>query len=422
MAEIKPFRAWRYNQKITREIEAYLSPLFDVVTERQRESLYKIPLNSIHLSAPKDHIIAGETLKTWKENGIVLQDPLPGIYPYYQIFNLPGQVETFIRKGFICYIKAYDWIDAVVLRHENTIPTAVHERVDLLKHTDLNASATHGLYEDPEFKLEELMDHSMKTPLIESEDYQGVREMLGVINKPEEVQRFIQVLKDQKVILADGHHRYQGSIDYRKYRTLQNPDHKGSEGYNYHMMFLSNMEAKDLRILATHRLVKNIPEFSKENFISKASEFFEITEVDTPFEINEIILGKHATFGVLLKDRSFRFRLKPGLAKAIKWPFPDLIKQLDLTILHYFILEKLCQIPGREQRNSTQIDYDRNFTDCVARVNQGQVQMAVITNEVTMEEVKKVCFSGYTLPQKSTYFYPKVVGGFLFGSIAKDDF
>ena len=281
------------------------------------------------------------------------------------------------------------------------------ERVDLLKQTALNASATHGLYEDPEFRLEKIMDRSMKTPLIESEDYQGVRERLSVINDPEEVQQFLQVLEKQKVILADGHHRYQGSIDYRKHCTLQNPEHNCREGYNYHMMFLSNMEAKDLRILATHRLIKDISGFSIDNFLSKASEYFEVTEVDTPFEINEIILGKRATFGVLLKDRSFRFSLKPGLAKTIKWPFPDMIKQLDLTILHYFILEKLCQIPGREQRNSTYIDYDRNFTDCVAHVNQGQVQMAVITNEVTMEEVKKVCFSGYTLPQKSTYFYPR---------------
>jgi len=421
MAEIKPIRAWRYNHEINNNIEAFLSPLFDVVTRRQRESLYKNPLNSIHLSVPQDLKSSAETLESWKNTGILMQDNLAGIYPYYQQFNLPGSPETYTRKGFICFIKAYDWDEEVVLRHENTIPPAVQERVELLQITRLNASATHGLYSDPSFSLETIMDRSMQHPISQSEDYQGVHEMLGVINDPAEINKFIEVLGDQKIILADGHHRYQGSIDYRKLRTSENRRHTGSEGYNYHMMFLSNMEAQDLRILATHRLVRDLPEMTAEEFVSKASDYFDIDEVDTPYEINEIICGKRATFGILMKHRSFKITLKPGLSAAITWPFPEMIKDLDLTILHYYLLEKVWGIPGRKQRSSTNIVYDRNFTDCVSRVQQGHDQMAIITNELTMEEVKKVCFSGYTLPQKSTYFYPKVVCGFLFGSIAENE-
>lgn len=422
MAEIKPIRAWRYNTELTSNIEAYLSPLFDVVTDRQREALYKNPFNSIHLSVPKDHHSVAETLGTWKKQGIIVQDFLPGIYPYYQVFNQPGHHRTYCRKGFMCFIKAYDWDKEVVLRHENTMPPAVKERVELLKNTELNASATHGLYSDPSFALEEIMDESMIDPVVETEDYQGIREMLGVIHDSKAIKKFVEVLREQKVILADGHHRYQGSINYRKYRSQSNPGHTGKEAYNYHMMFLSNMEAKDLRILATHRLVKNLPDLSVDSFKEKASEYFHITEIDTPFELNEIILGKKATFGIIMKDHTFKISLKPDLDQSIEWPFPEMIKQLDLTILHYFILERIWGIPGKEQRSCFNIDYDRNFTDCVARVNEGESQMAIITNELTMDQVKKVCFSGYTLPQKSTYFYPKVICGLLFGSINENEF
>ena len=425
MAEIIPFRAWRYNQEISNHIETCLSPLFDVVTDSQRKKLYQNPFNSIHISVPrgpKAAETAAATLKNWKDQQVIEQDFLPGIYPYYQRFNLTGSRESYCRKGFICFIKAYDWQENVVLRHENTIPPAVEERVELLKTMELNASATHGLYSDPSFRLEEIMDECMKEPIVETEDYQGVREVLSVIHDVVAIKQFIQVLKAQQVILADGHHRYQGALDYRKFRARNNPHHTGNEGYNYHLMYLTNMEARDIRILATHRLVRDMPELTRESFVEKASRYFDIVPVDNPLEIDEIILGKKATFGVVMKDHTYRLVLKPGFEQQIDWPFPPVIKRLDLTMLHYYILEKIWGIRGRDQRSSPNIIYDRNFTDCVTRVKEGESQMAIITNELTMDEVKKVCFSGYTLPQKSTYFYPKVVCGLLFGSVKEDEF
>jgi len=425
MAAIKPLRAWRYNTELSKNIEAYISPLFDVVSDQQREILYKNPYNSIHLSDPRGPGAvesAAKTLNIWKQTKIIEQDYLPGIYLYYQYFNLPGSREPYCRKGFICFIKAYDWDEGVVLRHENTIPLAVEGRVSLLKKTELNTSATHGLYSDPSFQLEQIMDECMIDPIVETEDYQGVKEVLSVVHDARAIRQFVEVLRDQQIILADGHHRYQGSINYRKYRTERNPHHTGTEGYNYHMMFLTNMEAKDLRIMATHRLVKGLPVMSEEAFMDRASEFFQVSPVDVPLDINEIILGKKVTFGVVMRNLTFKLTLKSGLEKKIDWPFPDIIKELDLTLLHYYILEKIWGIKGKDQRSSSHIVYDRNFTDCVTRVLEGESQMAIITNELNMEDVKKVCFSGYTLPQKSTYFYPKAVCGLLFGSIKEDEF
>ena len=192
-----------------------------------------------------------------------------------------------------------------------------------------------------QFSLETIMDESMNHPIAETEDYQGVREIISVVHDAQAIRKFIEVLEGQQVILADGHHRYQGSIDYRKFRTENNPDHTGEEGYNYHMIYLTNMEAQDIRILATHRLVQALPELTEKAFVALASQYFEVTPVDTPLEINEVILGKKATFGVVMKDQTYKLVLKPGLEQQINWPFPQIIKQLDLTILHYYILEKI---------------------------------------------------------------------------------
>src|SRR5688572_12046231 len=128
MAEILPFRAWRYNQRLASQIEDLTSPLFDVVSDKQRKTLYQNPYNSIHLSVPQGPDAAERAatlLQSWKESGVLIQDRLPAIYVYYQFFRMPGDSHELCRKGFICHVKTYDWADDVILRHENTMPGAV---------------------------------------------------------------------------------------------------------------------------------------------------------------------------------------------------------------------------------------------------------------------------------------------------------
>ncbi len=425
MAEILPFRAWRYNPSLTQDMDALTSPLFDVVSARQREKLYQEPLNSIHLSVPRGDQparSARKKLEEWKANNIICQDPIPAIYVYFQEFSLPGSQEVFCRKGFICNIRAYDWSENVLLRHENTIPKAVNDRIDILEATQLNVSPTHGLYTDPEFLLEKYMDESMINPVYDNEDYQGVRDRLSIIQDKEVIEKFIHVLKDKPVILADGHHRYEGSLKYRKRMTRQNPGHTGKEGYNYHLMFLTNTEAHDLRILPTHRVIQGLPNFNKEEILARLQDDFILKPIEEPHMLPDIMAGKDYAFGLLFGDEAWKLRLKPERWRDIPWAFPDIIKKLDLTVLHYFIIDKVLGIPGKDQRKSPYVVFDRSFPDCLTQVIQGEIQMAVITNEISMEEVKEVCYSGFTMPQKSTYFYPKVICGFLFSSIKDGEF
>jgi uncharacterized protein (DUF1015 family) len=424
MAEIKPFRAWRYNDKLSEDIETLTSPLFDVVSEKQRKALYKNPLNSIHLSVPeKGADVAAHLLEKWKVEDVIKQDVLPGIYVYYQYFKLPGSPKPLCRKGFICFIRVYDWDqkDSEILRHENTIPKAVNDRIELLEKTELNVSPTHGLYTDKNFELEKYMDDAITNPLHEAEDYQGVRDVLAVIHDAAVIQKFIDVIRDKKVILADGHHRYEGSLIYKKQKALS-PSHTGNEGYNFHMMYLTNTEAGDFTILPTHRLINGIENFNEFLFTKRLDEFFKVKEVEDAHTLNEVIAGTPWTFGVLFKDAAYKIKLRPEAFIRMTWPFPDQIKALDLTVLHYFVIERVLGIPGKDQRRSEKISFDRSFSDCMAKVIRGEVQMALITQEVSIEDIIQVCNSGYTMPQKSTYFYPKVVCGFVFGSINQNEF
>lgn len=421
MAEIKPFRAWRYNRELGRELEALTSPLFDVVSEKQRQTLYKNPLNSIHLSVPLGSADeAADTLQRWRDNGTIVPDSLPGIYVYYQYFTLPGSSKEYCRKGFISHIRTYDWEEKVILRHENTIPKAVNDRIELLARTMLHVSPTHGLYSDPQFELEHYMDEAIANPLYETEDYQGVRDVLGVIQDASVIKRFIKAMADKTIILADGHHRYESSLVLK--HRLSSPSSTGNEGFNFHLMFLSNMESDDLRILPTHRLIQGIPDFSEERVLRKLAPFFTIKPIEEPDSLYEIIMGKPWAFGLVFKENSYKIRLQPEAFLDFHWPFPEEIKRLDLTVMHYFIIERALGIPGKEQRQSPHIGFDRIFSDCITKVSRGEAQLAIITQDIAMEDVKRVCMSGYTMPQKSTYFYPKIICGFLFSSIREEDF
>ncbi|WP_333818787.1 DUF1015 domain-containing protein [Ohtaekwangia sp.] len=425
MAEILPIRPWRYNRNLAERIDELTSPLFDVVSDKQRAALYQEPYNSIHLSVPQPpHPAerAQKLLQRWKEQGVILQDKLPAIYVYYQYFRLQGSAKEFCRKGFICHIRTYDWDEKVILRHENTIPKAVNDRTELLEKTQLHASATHGLYSDPTFELEKYMDEAIAFPVYETEDYQGVRDVLAVIHDKPVVDRFINLIEPKTIILADGHHRYEGSLSYKHSQQAKNPSHTGKEGYNYHLMYLTNTEADDLRILPTHRLISGMSSFHEADILKALEEDFIIKPIEDADTLNEVIVGKPWAFGLVFSERAYKVRLKPESLSKIKWHFPEVVKALDLTVMHYFIIEKALGIPGKEQRQSEHISFDRSFADCLQKVTQGTAQLAIITNEVSIEDVKRVCASGYTMPQKSTYFYPKVIGGFLFSSVQENEF
>ena len=423
MAEILPLKAWRYNEELAGNLEELTAPLFDVVSSKQREMLYSNPLNSIHLSVPQGENPADNAKKTllkWKESGTLVQDDLPGIYVYYQYFRLPGDTQERCRKGFIAQIKAYDWEENQILRHESTIVSAVNDRIDLLSATQIQASPTHGLYEDASNELERYMDAAMASPLYELEDYQGVREVLAVIHDAKVISRFLVVLADKKVILADGHHRLEGAIEYKKLQRDAFPEAKW-KGSDYHLMYLTNVHGNHLKILPTHRLFYGL-NLSEAELLDRIKEWFDVRIFGDADELVNYTFQRKWSFGLILSEEAYVIKFKQDKFEAVRPELPEALRNLDLVILHHILFEKILGFDLEQQRNSDQLAFERNFAKCVREVRSNKASFAIITREIELEQVLEVCKSGAVMPQKSTYFYPKALGGLLFASIKQEEF
>ena len=431
MAEIQPLRGWRYNPVLSAQLDEVTSPLFDVVSARQRAALYQQPLNSIHLSVPQAEpglapaAAAARRWATWQAEGVLRQDELPGIYVYYQYFRLPGETRERCRKGFMCSIRATPWAEGQVLRHENTLPAAVSDRAELLAALRLQTSATHGLYRDESGQLEALMDEAMQDPLCQTEeDYQGARDVLAVVQDVAAIRRFQAVLASQPVILADGHHRYEASVAYRQTQLQAlGAAATGHEPWQYHLMYFTNLASDDLRILPTHRLLRALPAgWTSETLLARLSEYFVVRPQAEVQDLPELLAGKPGAFGLYLPGgAAYKLRLRPELLDQVSWPMPAAVRALDLTRLHYFVLEKVLGVKGPRQRAWPGVAYVRGLAECVRQVDQGEAAAAFLTQEVSLAEVAAVCRSGAVMPPKSTFFYPKVLGGLLFASVADEE-
>jgi uncharacterized protein (DUF1015 family) len=423
MAELLPLKAWRYSNVLAENLEKLTAPLFDVVTSKQRDLLYQNPLNSIHLAVPqgeKGHLSAQKLLAQWKSQGVLVQDDLPSIYVYFQYFRLPGENQERCRKGFIAQIKASDWEDKIILRHENTIVSAVNDRVDLLRATEIQASPTHGLYEDPTQELEPWMDRAMEQPLYELEDYQGVREALAQITDPSIIRLFLKTLAPKKVILADGHHRLEAAIAYRKEQSevVISSSWRASD---YHLMYFTNVVGNHLEILPTHRLYYG-EGLEKEAFFKAIEEWFEIRPMGDAAELSNYSFQRKHSFGLLWEDAAYVIKFKPEKMDQVATSLPEVLRQLDLVLLHDVVFDKLLGLSPVEQRTTPLLAFERNFSRCVQEVQAGNAKFAIITREIQLSQVIEVCNSGQLMPQKSTYFYPKALGGMLFATVNQEEF
>lgn len=423
MAELLPIKAWRYAHELEDQLEKLTAPLFDVVTSKQRELLHQNPLNSIHLSVPQGdqpHLEAKRLLDRWKAEGILVQDEVPSIYVYYQYFRLPGEQEERCRKGLIAQIKASDWAEGEILRHENTIESAVTDRIDLLRATEIQVSPTHGLYEDKNQELEIFLDEAIATPLYELEDYQGVREVLARITDPSLIRLFLKTLAPKKVILADGHHRLEAAIGYRKEQS-QEKISSSWKASDYHLMYLTNVCGNHLEILPTHRLYYG-EILDKGAFFNAIEEWFEIRTLGDSAELSNYSFQRKHSFGLLWEEVSYVIKFRQEKLGQVATNLPEVLRKLDLVLLHDILFNQILGFSPEQQRKSDLLAFERNFSRCVQEVKGGKATFAIITREIELNQVMEVCRSGQVMPQKSTYFYPKVLGGLLFGTVNQSEF
>ena len=423
MAEIRPFKAWRYNNFLGENLAELTAPLSESVLKQKQRAFYKLPYHHFHISSPLDvppFYNSTRRVANWKLDKVIIQDPLPTFYVYAQHFKMKGTGEKCIRKGIITLIKAEDFDKQVVLPHEKTIAKAVDYRTNLLMHTLMHSLPTHGFYTDTELSIEQYLDESLQHPIYEVKDKQDTIHQLAQIQDLNIINQIIHTLADKQVWIADGHHRYESSVQFKKRRAESQPGYQGDEGFNYHMMWLTNTQSSSLGLLPTHRMIHSLENFNQEVFVKELEKDFILKPIKNNDDFGLAPTENLWTFRLVLPEKHFIIQLKPESFANFKADLPDAVKKLDLSVMHYFIFERILGLKAQVQFDY--LDFSQYYSRCLQQVNAGEANFALITRRITLEEIEKVCLSGYTMPAKSTYFYPKVLGGLVFGSVEESEF
>jgi uncharacterized protein (DUF1015 family) len=418
MATIRPFLAWHYNHFLAERLTELTAPLSETMHDQRQAIFYREPYHYYHIASPIDtppYHNARRRVENWKLDKVIVPQTTPAIYVYRQTFHWKEDALTHTRLGFIALVKAEDYSQKVILPHENTIEKAVIHRTHLLEETQMQTIPTHGFYTDKELTLEQGLLESMQNPICSVEDKNGNLHEISRLENPELIEKIKAMMADKQIWIADGHHRYESSARYRQEQLARYPYANGEELFNYHLMWLTNTESSDLGILPTHRLAHSIPNFSETEFLAKLSQYFTIEINSSEVDLGIAPCENLWTFLLVLPQNTYRICLKPDAYSQFTSDLPEVIKTLDLSILHYFILEKTLCIIGQKQFDY--LDFTQYYHHCYSEVAIGNAQFAVITRRITLPEIEKVIQNGYTMPAKTTYFFPKVLGGLVFSEV-----
>jgi len=426
MAHIEPFRALRYDPARVAVSQVVTQP-YDKITPQMQDSYYGAsPYNLVRIILGKrlatdgpgnsPYTRAADFFADWRQQGVLKQDPDPSIYRYCQTFPVPGNAQQIERQGFIALGKIEDYSAGVVFRHEQTLAKPKADRLDLLRSTAAHFGQIFMLYSDPQRDIDKAL-LTEDAPSLEITDEYGVLHRVWRMSNQETIGLVQTAMKEKKLIIADGHHRYETALTYRNERRAA----AGSPGdvsapYEFAMMTFVNMDAPGLVILPTHRVVHGLTSFSMENFRQNASHFFTADEVDPALDARRAtaILREAAhtgtSFVAVTRDRAFLLSRPKSPASAFEGV--SLRQQgLDVVQLHKCLLETALGISGEAIRNQNHVTYVRDTGEAMALAREGSADVAFLMNPARIQQVRDIAFGGEVLPQKSTDFFPKLLSG-----------
>ncbi len=418
MAAIKPFRGIRYNQmKVT--LANVVAPPYDVISPSQQNGYYaKDPLNVIRLILGREedrYASAAATFSEWQNEDVLLRDLTPSIYPLVQTFKtIEGkQIQ---RKGFIALCRLEEFEKKIVLPHERTLSKAKEDRFKLFKATKSNFSQVFSLYSDPEKKIDQYLDPIHSTYPVIDVEFEQVQNQLWQISDPMVIDGIASLMESKQVLIADGHHRYETGLAYRELMRSQNPNHTGNELYNYIMMFFTNLDDEGLVIFPTHRVIHSLPKYDGGELTAKLQEHFTLQVFPTPqMMMNALKQNSRFAYGFVShhSPKFFTATLNDELLlqTLITDELPVEVKELDVVLLHNHILRNLLGISQEAQDKKLNIHYIQNVHECIDEVASGASQIAFFVNPTKIEQVRAVSKSGNVMPQKSTFFFPKLISG-----------
>src|ERR1700675_4996967 len=443
MATILPFRAWRYVAGRV-PIRLAVTQPYDKITPAMQEHYYQAsPYNLVRIilgkrlpgdgDAENVYTRAAASFQNWRQTGVLRQDPEPSIYRYSQTFILPESVPEGVpgsqtwaeRRSFIALGRIEDYSAGVVFRHEQTLAKPKADRLDLLRASRAHFGQIFMLYSGAG-KVDALLDSAAaknKHIDIEVTDEYDVVHRVWKISDPSVIASVQQQMRDRKLIIADGHHRYETALTHRDERRVEAETGSGLPApYDSVMMTFVDMDrpVKDrpgLVILPTHRLVFGLLSFSPAQFQAETRKFFNVEEVDAGIDAARATAilqhAGHAGTALLAVTAEHAFLLhSPRAIGTGRFGNLSLRQQaLDVVQLHKCLLEGVLKISEEAIRNQTNVSYCREAAEALMQARSGKVQVAFLMNPVRLEQVRDIALAGEVLPQKSTDFYPKLLSG-----------
>jgi uncharacterized protein (DUF1015 family) len=447
MAEIQPFRAYRYDTNRVALSDVLTQP-YDKITPAMQERYYAAsPYNLIAIEkgralpadSPDNNVYtrAARTIDEWIAEKILVPDAAPAIYIYAEEFEVPGTHTRRERVGFIALTRVEDYDAQVVFRHERTLSAPKADRIELLRRTRAQTGQLFLLYDDASQQIDYWLEEAArKNPPLAMADEYGVTHKLWPVFDPAFVARIQKAMAPKKLVIADGHHRYETALHYRDECRARAGKTDPLAAPEFAMATFINTHSKGLTILPTHRTVANLPNFDFERFRKSLAPYFDWYSY--PFLNPEERQSAYAEFRKDLESRShgrralgvyagpagaadskeepgpafYLFALQRGIDLEDTLPdVPEAQRELDVVLLHRLILQKGLGITPEDVASEKSVGYEREMDAALAAVDSGRAQIAFLLNAVPVKQVVDIALGGNVMPQKSTDFYPKLLSG-----------
>ncbi len=422
-ARIEPFRALMYDRTIAGDLAQVVAPPYDLIGPARQDALYRrSPFNIVRLELGRDsnrYAEAQATIREWSQTGVLRRAPRPAIFHYTQKFEARGYRHS--RIGFIVRIRLEKFGRGRILPHEKTFPAAKQDRLDLLRAIRTNVSSIFGLYSGEHPALDRLRDEvGARTPLLEFTDELGIRNELRAIEAAAEIAIVQREFDPPRILIADGHHRYETALNYqRERRAAASGD---GAGFDYTMMTLVACGDPGLVILPTHRVVQLLRPEARASFLEQARKAFTVETIENRERACErLAAGGRGTLLVALRGDSNFYLLRLRDRDAIADALPDTpaeVRDLDVAILHALIFDRIFSLkPAEIRKGGGGIEYTIDAGAALDKVANGAADGAFLMNAPTISDVERVSDADATMPEKSTYFYPKLLTGLVMNPV-----
>lgn len=420
MALVKGFRGMRYTAKAG-HIADLVCPPYDIISPDRREALIEqSPYNFVQLELPvgeDKYTKAKELYNRWIADGILAQDEQDSIYVYEMSFvvnNIPRAV-----KGIFCAVRLEEFEDRVILPHEFTLSKAKNDRFELLNTAKASFSQIYSMYTDEDQSVRARIESvSTGAPDIAFTDGEGVTHRLWCVTDQTQIAAFTEAFADRQLFIADGHHRYETALNYRKKVKAETPDFPPEHPANFTCMFLVDMECEGLVVFPTHRMLAHIGTFDEQETLEKINKYFSFERRSDLTNIEQDLASGWDSHSIALytgKDYYYLLGFhETELVREMLADMSDAFCDLDVTILHTLILDKIFGITKSDLAKQTKITYTRSIEEAIAQVKAGKQECAFFLNATRIDQIKDVAKAGDKMPQKATYFYPKLITGLVF--------